>query len=59
MKQKQIIWNHKLNAANWMAQEETDTHLVIVYKFGKTVKKLDKKCKSMEGEKVRWHMYQN
>lgn len=41
-KQKEIISNHKLNPRNWMVREETDTHLIIVYKFGPTVKKLDK-----------------
>lgn len=41
-KQKEIIANHKLNMRNWMVQEETPTHLVVVYKFGETVKKLDK-----------------
>ena len=43
--------NHKLNAANWMVQEETDTHLVVVYKFGKTVKKLDKSVNLWKEEK--------
>lgn len=40
--QKQIIFNHKLNPDNWMIVSETETELVIAYKFGKTIKTLDK-----------------
>lgn len=40
--QKDVISKHKLNPDNWMVQEETQTHLIIVYKFGPTVKRLDK-----------------
>lgn len=46
-KQKEIIANHKLNPRNWMIQEETETHLIIVYKYGPTVKKLDKNHKNL------------
>lgn len=40
--QKAIISNHKLNPGNWMVEQETSTHLIIVYKHSGTVKKLDK-----------------
>lgn len=40
--QKQIIFNHKLNPDNWMVVSETEDKLVIKYKFGKTIKTLDK-----------------
>lgn len=40
--QKEIVSNHKLNPDNWMAKEETETHLVVVYKHGDTERKLDK-----------------
>ena len=40
--QKAIISNHKLIANNWMVEEETEDELVVIYKFGKTVKHLKK-----------------
>ena len=40
--QKSIISNHKLIAKNWMVVEETEDELVVMYKFGKTVRNLKK-----------------
>lgn len=41
-RQKGIIRNHKLLPDNWMVREETETHLIVVYKHGKKERKLDK-----------------
>lgn len=51
MRQKIIISNHKLNANNWMVVEETAEELVVIYKFGKTVKHLKKNVDLWKGKK--------
>lgn len=41
-KQKEIIRNHMLIPENWMVVKEDDCYLTVVYKHGKTMKRLDK-----------------
>lgn len=41
-RQKEIIKNHMLIWQNWMVVEETEQYLVVIYKHGKTQKKLNK-----------------
>lgn len=41
-RQSQIIWQNKLNPRNWIVQEETETKLIVIYRYGKTEKELDK-----------------
>ncbi len=40
--QEAIIANHKLNMRNWLVVEETETHLIVQYKYGSDVRELDK-----------------
>lgn len=49
--QKAIISNHKLIPNNWMVVEETEDELVVIYKFGKTVKHLKKDVNLWKGGK--------
>lgn len=51
LRQKQIITNHKLIANNWMVVEETEDELVVIYKYGKTVKHLKKDVNLWKGKK--------
>lgn len=41
--QKHIIRAHMLIADMWKVLEETKTHLTVVYRHGKSKKKLDKR----------------
>lgn len=49
--QKQIIRAHMLIPDNWMIRQETEEELIIVYKHGKTVKRLKKDVNLWKGEK--------
>lgn len=40
--QRLIVFKHYLNPNSWLCVEETDTELVVKYKFSDTVKTLKK-----------------
>lgn len=41
--QKHIIRAHMLIADTWQVLEETEKHLIVIYRYGKSRKKLDKR----------------
>lgn len=49
--QKQIIRAHALIPDNWMVQQDTEEELIVVYKHGKTVKRLKKDVNLWKGDK--------
>lgn len=50
--QKGIIFKHGLNSRNWLVLEETKTKLIVVYRYGETMKELDKNVNLWKEEKV-------
>ncbi len=49
--QKSIIRKHMLIADTWLVVEETDIYLTVVYRHGKSKKKLDKRIDLWKEEK--------
>jgi hypothetical protein len=48
-KQRSIILRNMLNSDYWLVVEETEHELVVIYRHGKTVKRLDKHVNVWKG----------
>lgn len=50
--QRYVLANNKLNMRNWLVVDETETHLVVCYRYGSFIKRLDKRTDLWSNKKA-------